>query len=414
MKTAAVATAAGVLLGRGAFAANRAIKVGYVSPRTGALAAFGESDAFVVEQARQATRGGLMIGGSLHPIEFVVRDSQSNPNRAAEVAAQLIKSDKVDLMVAAGTPDTVNPVGDQCELNGTPNVSTDAPWQAWYFGRGAKPNKGFDWTYLICWGIEDVIVAYTDMWNLLPTNRVVGGLWSNDIEGNTFRDEKVGYPPGFRAKGFKVFDPGGFQPDTNDFTALIASLKKANVDIFNPNLPLPSFSTFWSQAAQQGFRPKIATIGKALLFPASLAALGERGKNLTCETWFHPAYPFKSGMTGQTAAKLCEAWENETHKQWTQPIGLRHALFEVAIDVLKRTKDPDSPKSILEAIQTTNYNSVAGPVRFSGPNSPNKNVSRTPMVGGQWVPGKKYKWDLVVVSNGGHPNIPIQRKIAWL
>ena len=30
----------------------------------------------------------------------------------------------------------------------------------------------------------------------------------------------------------------------------------------------PDFATFWSQAAQQGFKPKIVTIGKALLFPS--------------------------------------------------------------------------------------------------------------------------------------------------
>ena len=36
----------------------------------------------------------------------------------------------------------------------------------------------------------------------------------------------------------------------------------------------PDFTTFWKQAAQQGFKPKIASIGKALLFPASVDALG--------------------------------------------------------------------------------------------------------------------------------------------
>ena len=36
----------------------------------------------------------------------------------------------------------------------------------------------------------------------------------------------------------------------------------------------PDFGTFWAQAAQQGFNPKVATIGKALLFPSAIEALG--------------------------------------------------------------------------------------------------------------------------------------------
>ena len=43
----------------------------------------------------------------------------------------------------------------------------------------------------------------------------------------------------------------------------------------------PDFSTFWSQAAQQDFHPKVVTIGKALLFPSVVNSLGPRGNGLT-------------------------------------------------------------------------------------------------------------------------------------
>ena len=72
-------------------------------------------------------------------------------------------------------------------------------------------------------------------------------------------------------------------------------------------MPLPAFSNFWAQAAQQGYKPKIATIGKAMLFPSAVESLGPRGKNLTVEVWWTPAYPFKSSLTGQSAAQLCDA-----------------------------------------------------------------------------------------------------------
>ena len=97
---------------------------------------------------------GIVVAGEKHPVEILNRDSQSNPNRASEVAAQLINNDRVDIMVASSTGDTVNPVADQCELNGVPCITSDDPWQSWFFGRKGDPKKGFQWTYHFFWGFE--------------------------------------------------------------------------------------------------------------------------------------------------------------------------------------------------------------------------------------------------------------------
>jgi branched-chain amino acid transport system substrate-binding protein len=151
----------------------------------------------------------------------------------------------------------------------------------------------------------------------------------------------------------------------------------------------------------------------ALLFPSALNALGDRGVGLTTEVNWSPGYPFKSGLTGQTAAQLCDQWEKETGKQWTQPIGHTHALFEVTVDVLKRTKNIDSPQSILDAIRTTNYSSIVGHLQWPS-HPPFQNVCTTPVVGGQWVRGKKYKYDLSIVSNATAKEIPIQSSLKPL
>ena len=125
----------------------------------------------------------------------------------------------------------------------------------------------------------------------------------------------------------------------NDFTSQISAFKAVNAEIVTGNMIPPDFATFWSQAAQQGFKPKIVTIGKALLFPSVINSLGARGNGLTTEIWWTPNHPFKSGLTGQSAKELTDAYVNATKRPWTQPIGFQHALFEVAIDVLKRSQD---------------------------------------------------------------------------
>jgi len=404
LATGASALAAPAFIAAPAIAQGRTIRIGHVAPRTGPLAAFGEADPFVLEQIQKILANGIQNGGKTYKVEIISKDSQSNTARASEVASELILRDKVDLIVAASTPDTTNPVADQAEVNEVPCVTTDCPWQAYFFGRKGDPKKGFNWTYHFFWGAEDLLAAFTALWDSMPTNKTVGGMFSNDADGNAFADPVMGFPPALAKAGYKLVNPGLYQPLSNDFTAQISAFKAANVEIVSGVFIPPDFATFWSQAAQQGFKPKIVTVAKALLFPSAVAALGPRGEGLTSEVWWTPTHPFKSGLTGETAKQLTDAYTAATGKPWTQPIGFKHALFEVAIDVLKRAKALDDPAAIRDAIATTNYNSIVGPVHWGG--QPVKNVSKTPLVAGQWQM-KDGKLDLVVTTNKPAPNIPV-------
>ena len=129
---------------------------------------------------------------------------------------------------------------------------------------------------------------------------------------------------------------------------------------------------------------------------------------MSTEVWWSHHHPFKSGLTGQTAQQFCDAYEKATGKQWTQPLGFKHANIEVAIDVLKRTKKLE-PAAIRDAIKprpTTSRWSVRSPGR-AGPPNPVPNVCTTPLVGGQWKKGNKFKYDWNIVYNKTAPNIPL-------
>ena len=363
-------------------AQSNVIKIGHVSPKTGPLAGFGEADGFILEQVRGILSKGLVNGGKTYKVEIISKDSQSNASRASEVASELILGDKVNLIVASATPDTTNPVADQAEVNEVPCITTNCPWQPYFFGRKGDPKKGFTWTYHFFWGLEDVIGAFLALWDELPTNKVVGGLFPNDADGNAWGDPKLGLPPALANAGYKLIVTGNMIP--------------------------PDFATFWSQAAQQGFKPKIVTIGKALLFPSVIDSLGARGDGLTSEIWWTPHHPFKSGLTGQSCQQLTDGYTKATNRPWTQPIGFQHALFEVAIDVLKRAKNLKDPRSILASIVATNYRSIVGPVHWTG--APVKNVTKTPLVARQWQ-RKAGKFDLVITENKTAPNIPLGGKL---
>ena len=410
--TAAAGAAATVGVRTPARAASRTITIGFVSPQTGPLAAFGEADTYVLGTLRSRLAGGLTIGGTKYPVEVVLKDSQSSANRAGEVASQLILQNKVDLMVVSSTPETTNPVSDQCELNGVPCISTVTPWQAWFFPRHGDPAKGFEWTYHFFWGLEDVESVFLGMWNQIATNKQVGGLFPNDGDGNAWADPVHGFPPVLAKAGYTMNDPGHYQDLTADYSAQIAAFKKADCQVLT-GVPIPpDFKNFWTQAHQQGYRPRIASIGKALLFPSTIDALGPIGNGLTSEVWWSPNHPFRSSLTGQSAAQLAAAYTAASGKQWTQPLGFSHALFEVAAHVLAHTQDIDKKESIRDAIASASVETVVGPVRWG--HGPVKNVAKTPLVGGQWEHGKTYPYELVIVENALATEVPLQGKVKAL
>jgi branched-chain amino acid transport system substrate-binding protein len=354
---------------------------------------------------------GITNGEVSYEVQIITKDDQSKTTRASEVAADLILRDKVDLLLSSGSPETTNAVADQAEANEVPCITGMTPWQPYFFGRHGAPDKGFTWTYHFSFGLEDIIASFLALWESVETNKVVGALFPNDIGGNSWADAKLGFPPALQGAGYKLIDSGRFQPFSDDYGSQISAFKNAGVEIVTGTVTTPDFTTFWNQAAQQGFKPKVVTVGKALLFPASVATLGGRADGLSCEIWWSPSHPFRSGLTGQSAKELCDAYEHSTGRAWTQPIGFQHALFEVAIDVLKRAKNLGEPASILEAIVATDYHSVVGPIKWSG--QPVKNISKTPLVAGQWRK-RDTRFELVICEDTTAPNIKAQDKLRLL
>ena len=367
---------------------TRDVVIGYVSPQTGPLAAFAAADEFIVERAVKALDAkGIMVDGKKAKFQVKRVDSQSNPTKAGEAAQGLITRDKIDLMVVGHTPDTTNPVGAVCEATHTPCVSSLAPIGPWLAG------APYEWTYHFFWDLADLVKVFTGMWETLPTNKVVGGLWPNDPDGLAFAEA---FTKALTEKGYKVIDPGRYPNGTTDFTVFVQKWKEAGCEIIT-GVPIPpDWAACWRQCSQQGYKPKIASIGKAILFPAAVEAIGgDLPEGLSAEVWWSPAHPFKSSLNGETAAELAGAFP----QQWAQPLGFVYALFEVAGDALARAQSTDKEK-VKKALAATKLATMVGPIQFD-----DKHVGHTPLVGGQWTKGTKYPWDLRVVYNETAPAI---------
>ncbi len=411
------AGAAGLTLAGGgrAFAAgaDNVLKVGFVSPRTGALGGFGQTDGYVLEVARKALASGLTIGGKTYEVKILDQDTQSDPSRAGQLAKSLINSDQVDLMLATSTPEVVNPVADACEAAGVPCLSTVVPWEAFYFGRGAKPGapSPFKWTYHFGFGTEEFHKMYVSQWSLLPTNKKVGVLYPNDADGNAIRQHLA---PLLAKNGFTIIDAGPYEDGTTDFSAQIALFKKERCEIFNSFPIPPDFAAFWRQAAQQGYTKmvKICQVAKAGLFPDGVEALGALGYNQANGAYWHKTFPYKSSLAGVTGNELADGYEKSSGKQWTQQLGASLALLDAGMEALKKSSAPKDKAAVAKAIATLNTTTIAGKVDFTS--GPVPNVASGPIIGTQWVKapaGSKFKLDFLVTEHVNDPNVPIGAKL---
>jgi branched-chain amino acid transport system substrate-binding protein len=304
-------------------------------------------------------------------------------------------------------------VVDQCEANGVPCVSTDCPWQTYI---GNNFTTGYKWSYHIFFGGEDTVAAVTQVCDKLDTTKVIGLVMPNDSDGNYYREQDM---RNFPKAGYKMVDGGAYQDGTEDYSNMINTFKTQGVEIMVSVMIPPDFTNFWKQAIQQSWIPRMVYAGKSGLFPQSVNALGPIANGVMSDLWWHPLFPFKSSLTGETCTQLADDFEKKTSQQWTQPL-LHYVLGEMALWTLKNAKDPTSKDSIIEAMAVMKLDTVMGPIDFSaplvtptgtgnsdfpsGPGHVIKNVYDSGVAVGQWLmQGGKWKFDLVPVGNGANP-----------
>src|SRR5215467_10126449 len=393
-------------------ATGKTITIGWIHPVTGPLAGFGAPDLWVISKIKQTTpyRKGFKIGGKTYPVTIKSYDSQSSATRAGDLAKTAILNDGVDLLLASSTPETVNTVASQAETLGTPLICANCPWEPWYINLGgnpAKPTVKPKYVVMYFLGAEHLIECFIPMWDRiharLHTNKIVAAAFPNDADGNAFR---AVFPPIAKKAGYNMVLSPAYPDGTTDYSAMISQFKSSGADFFT-NVPLPpDFATMWKQSAQQGFKPKLATVAKVLLFPPDAYALGPLAYNVATDAWWAPSLPWKSSFTGETCQQLANDFETSGHGQWNANIS-NYSLFEVAHAALTSVSDPHDKTEVADAIHKVNLpQAVAGPLNFAS-GGPAPGVAITPPVGIQWQKGTKFPVEAQVVDNTLQPNAKI-------
>jgi branched-chain amino acid transport system substrate-binding protein len=390
------------------------IVIGFIHPLTGALADFGTSDTWILSKitATSMYKNGFKIGGKTYPVGIKSYDTQSDPNRAGDLASQAILSDKVDMILTSSTPETVNPVATKAEALGTPTICGNVPWQSWYANLGGNPTPGKS-TFkpksvtMYFLGVNDLCNAFIPMMNKihaqLGTNKVLACAFPNDSDGNAFR---AAWPIFAGPAGYKLIDPPPYTDGLTNYSSMINLFKSSNADFFT-NVPLPpDFNVMWKQAAQLGFKPKLATVAKVLLFPSDVTALGNLAVNVATDSWWVPGMPWKSSLTGESCTQIANEFEAATGKQWVQSLS-NYSLFEAAYAAFTSVSDPHDKAEVSDALFKVNIQALAGELDWTSSKAPAPGVVDTPCVGVQWKPNSKWGYSQEVVDNTLMPNVPL-------
>jgi branched-chain amino acid transport system substrate-binding protein len=220
LKTSAAATAA-LGLPKVALAAGEPIKIGFLAPLTGAVAAWGKPglDGCMIWAERVNAAGGITLADGAHPVEFVAYDEEYDPAKARTGATKLIREDGVSFIMMLG--------GD--------------PWP------GVQPvaeRTGMLFSTLLPSDLSPDTKTLLAPAEVHPIYNVTGVEWlaQNKPELKTAvmcaQDDALGLPSvatylaAFEAAGIEMLDePLLFDPATTDFAPVVTRLMAKNPDI---------------------------------------------------------------------------------------------------------------------------------------------------------------------------------------
>jgi branched-chain amino acid transport system substrate-binding protein len=376
------------------------ILVGVPSPQTGMYAGFGEGGVWGMQAAVDDINdlGGVYIEQYANnlTLELVVRNTESDPDKAGTLAESLILTDKVNFLAYGDQPPPMNaPIATKAEAHGIPYICTTGPAEPWL---GMRADAG-DWSYTWATGLfaigdpGDKGPGYTiaDTWLAMldlvgnETNMVAGVFASDDPDGVGWHAAFPGILADWGCTVVANETGKSLLPmDTTDFSALMDEWVDNNVEIIWGNAPAPFVKTLLEQAwATEGFAPKLISIGRAPLFYEDVSSwAGDAPLGVLVEIWWDPAWGDSPGIGTTTPESLAARYLADTGADAVnRSIGAGYSIIQVLIDAIERAGTLDADE-VCAALAETDLMTIRHRVAFD-----EKQFSRGPLVYGQW------QWD---------------------
>ncbi len=377
------------------------ILIGTSAPLTGMFGGFGEGCTWGAQAAVDDinAQGGIYIEeyDRKIPVKYIVLDNESDPQKAASLAEDLILREKVHMLYSVDSPNTIHiPIAEVAEEYGIPHIIGGGPLEPWLGQRNETETK-WSYTWFPGFGIATPPPegdprygkpGYTirDSWFAVldafgdQTNKIAGVFATDEPDGIGWYGLFPGLLEEWGATVIGADEKLGFYPvGTTDHTATCTEWKDNNVEILWGNVPGPEFATLWRQCTQLGFNPKIVMVGRAPLFFVDVQAWGgDLPQGVGTEIWWDPEYK-GPGIGGTTAKSLAERWAEDTGQPLSRGIGHGYAPMQVLFDAVERAGSLDGD-AINAAMAETNLETINYLVKFDS----ETHFSWIPLFVGQW------------------------------
>jgi branched-chain amino acid transport system substrate-binding protein len=377
------------------------ITVGFVYPKTGALAAFGaHSEDWTKYAIDVANKKGIKVDGKDVKLQLVAADSESSATKASEAANNLINSKKVDIMITSKTADTTVPVAAACERAGVVCLSVDTPDEAW-------ATSDYKYAFHAGFNTKNELSAFKDAWDLGDTNKKVAVMHATDTEGQTMINAFSDFA---KSNGYTAYDPGAYTSGATDYSSIISNIKSQKCEVVAGVMLTSDYGTFFKQLKSSGYMPKVITVAKATLFKADVDSIGANGlaSGLCSEVWWRDDYPYKSSLDGMNCKDLGKKYIEVTGDSYAVPTaGYDYANIEILAAVINKAGSMDKDK-LAAAAADLDLDTVIGKIKYN-----DKHYSVQALTTGQWI-YKDGKWTQNIIANSQIPDAKTTADIQLL
>ncbi len=325
-------TAAGVALASASLPrtsfADETVKIGFLAPLTGEVAAWGLPGLYGCEIWAENVNaaGGISIGGKSHKVEFVSYDNEYAPDKSRAGAQKLINEDGVKfiMMLGGDTMPPVQEIANRSKMLVSTLLPSDLTPDTPYLIAPCEVHPiynvtGVDWLKENKPDLKSAVVCAQD-----------------DALG---RPSVATYLAAFDAAGIEVLDdPLFFDISTTDFAPVITSLLSKNPDILCLDTSYSDFvHPLMEQAFLQGYKGQIISCtadfydqmiektsvefieGMIFQFPDfDDAALNDSAVNFTDPNAFFATYnekwPGEWGAVSWEYASIMDLWKDAAEK----------------------------------------------------------------------------------------------------
>lgn len=262
---------------------GREVKIGFMAPKTGPVAAWGVEQEEVVKMTEKEINDAGGIGGL--PVKISFFDTQGKPDEAVSLTRKLYSEDKVLLVLGphlSGEASVAFPIA----------VAMKAPIFSCCSAAPGVSEKNRPWAFRLPQPDDKGLTAMVKKY--IAENKVQKAVVVGDVKDAASKIANTQYiPDALKAAGAQIIsgsDPIGYNTGDTSFAAQVTRIKELNPDaIFMYALPAEG-GAFIKEMRRQGLKQPIVT-GSSLVATQFLDAGGDAVEGTIMNAVWDPEHP---------------------------------------------------------------------------------------------------------------------------